>query len=91
MARIGPILSIIFPAASTDVHPAVFLGLPFSLNPEPSLYSYMYSLLFFVYSSITTKTYLGFSVGKIDASVLILVLEYMLLFTCSAVPVLPPT
>ena len=32
-------VSKILPVISTDVHPAVFLGVPFNLNPDPSLYS----------------------------------------------------
>ena len=70
MAKIGPIFSIIFPATSTDVHPAVFLQFPLYLKFDPSLYLYTYSLLAFGSSSKIKKTYFGFEVGKIDTKVL---------------------
>jgi len=37
MAKIGPIFSIILPAISTEVHPAVLNGVPLYFHPLPSL------------------------------------------------------
>ena len=64
MAKIGPILSIIFPATSTDVHPAVLYGVPFEFLLY--VYNYKYNLLDVLgVSNITIKTYFGLEMGKL--------------------------
>ena len=74
MAKIGPIFSMIFPATSTDVHPAVLNGVPL-YEPFLFLYSYMYSDDVFGSSNKTISTYLGFEMGKIPANVFTFALE----------------
>ena len=90
MAKIGPIFSIIFPATSTAVQPAVLNCVPFIFH-QIHPYIRIYIILFGLGSSnITIKTYFGSDAGNIDAKVLILFLEYHHQLDFCAVPVFPP-
>ena len=77
MAKIGPILSIIFPATSTEVQPAVLYKVP--SNHLFDAYIIIIIFCFLGVSNITTNTYCGFDVGNIEAMYLSLLQNKILL------------